>query len=77
MQTLLTSLKPDRSTIEFSQINALLALLAAAILKRLNPDVAPEGLPDISGVMADITQLLDGSITGLAIQQRGLPPMDL
>ena len=27
--------------------------------------------------MADISQLLDASITGVEIQQRGLPPMDL
>jgi len=73
VQTLYTALKPDRTAVEFSGINALLALLAAAIRERLNPD----GPPDISVVMADITQLLDASITGVAIQQRGLPPMDL
>lgn len=73
VQTLYTALKPDRTAVEFSGINALLALLAAAIRERLNPD----GPPDISLVMAEITQLLDASITGVAIQQRGLPPMDL
>jgi type I restriction enzyme R subunit len=70
---LYTALKPDRAAVEFSGIHALLALLASSIRERLNPD----GPPDISGVMADITQLLDASITGVAIQQRGLPPMDL
>lgn len=73
VHTLYTALKPDRTAVEFSGINALLALLAAAIRERLNPD----GPPDISGVMADITQLLDASITGVAIQERSLPPMDL
>jgi type I restriction enzyme R subunit len=73
VQMLYTALKPDRSAVEFSGINALLALLASSIRERLNPD----GPPDISGVMADISQLLDASITGVEIQQRGLPPMDL
>jgi type I restriction enzyme R subunit len=73
VQMLYTALKPDRAAVEFSGINALLVLLASSIRERLNPD----GPPDISGVMADITQLLDASITGVAIQQRGLPPMDL
>jgi len=73
VQMLYTALKPDRTAVEFSGINALLALLASSIRERLNPD----GPPDISRVMADISQLLDASITGVAIQQRGLPPMDL
>ena len=73
VQMLYTALKPDRAAVEFSGIHALLALLASSIREQLNPD----GPPDISDVMADITQLLDASITGVAIQQRGLPPMDL
>jgi type I restriction enzyme R subunit len=47
--------------------------LVAGIRERLNPDAAP----DISDVMAEITQRLDASITGVAMQQRGLPPLDL
>lgn len=70
---LYTALKPDRAAVEFSGIHALLALLASAIRERLNPD----GPPDISAVMADISKLLDASITGVAIQQRNQAPMDL
>jgi type I restriction enzyme R subunit len=73
VQMLYTALKPDRAAVEFTGIHALLALLASSIRERLNPD----GPPDLSGVMADITQLLDASITGVAIQRRGRAPLDL
>lgn len=73
VQMLYTALKPDRAAVEFSGIHALLTLLASAIRERLNPD----GPPDISAVMADISKLLDTSITGVAIQQRNQAPMDL
>ena len=73
VHTLTNALKPDRAAAEFTGIDALLALLAAEIRQQLHPD----GPADLSEVMAGISQLLDASITGVAIQERNLPPMDL
>jgi len=73
VHTLYNALKPDRAAVEFTGIDALLALLAAEMRQQLHP----EGPADLSEVMAGISQLLDASITGVAIQERNLPPMDL
>lgn len=73
VHTLYTALKPDRAAAEFTGIEALLALLAAEIRQQLHP----EGPAELSAVMAGISQLLDASITGVAIQERNLPPIDL
>ncbi|MFM7647650.1 MAG: type I restriction enzyme endonuclease domain-containing protein, partial [Cyanobium sp.] len=73
VHTLTNALKPDRAAAEFTGIDALLALLAAEIRQQLHP----EGPAELSAVMAGISQLLDASITGVAIQERNLPPIDL
>lgn len=73
VKTLYTALKPDRTAVEFSGINALLTLLAASIWEQLNPD----GPADISGVMGEISDLLDNSIKGVAITESKVPPLDL
>ena len=73
VHTLYTALKPDRAAAEFTGIEALLALLAAEIRQQLHP----EGPAELSAVMAGISQLLDASITGVAIQESNLPPIDL
>ena len=73
VKTLYTALKPDRTAVEFSGINALLTLLAASIWEQLHPD----GPADISGVMVEINDLLDTSIMGASIKESKLPPLDL
>jgi type I restriction enzyme R subunit len=73
VRTLYTALKPDRTAVEFSGINALLTLLAASIWEQLHPD----GPADISGVMEEINTVLDTSIKGVAITDSKVPPLDL
>jgi type I restriction enzyme R subunit len=70
--TLFRAVKPDPAALEFAERVACLSTLAETIRARLNPDPA-----DISEVMGDITALLDASITGMTIRDKGPPPLDL
>ncbi len=70
--TLYRAVKPDPAAIEFSLRISGIAMLAAAIRAKLSPNP-----PDIATILGQITGLLDESITGLAIRDGGLPPIDL
>jgi type I restriction enzyme R subunit len=70
--TLYGAVKPDPAAIEFAERAACLATLANAIRAKVNPNP-----PDISGVMGLISAVLDESITGVSIKDRGPPPLDL
>lgn len=65
-------MKPDPVVLEFTGKVACIAALAEAIRAKLNPNP-----PDVSAVMNDINSLLDESITGHEISERGPPPLDL
>ncbi len=66
------AVKPDPAALEFAERVAGILALAAAIRAKLSPDP-----PDIATIMAQITGLLDRSITGLTIREEGPPPIDL
>jgi type I restriction enzyme R subunit len=70
--TLYRAVKPDAAALEFAERVASIAALAAAIRAKISPNP-----PDISTVIAQITGLLDESITGLTIRDGGLPAIDL
>jgi type I restriction enzyme R subunit len=70
--TLYNAVKPDPSALDFASPVACLTAIAAAIRAKLNPNPA-----DISGVMGDISKLLDTSITGVAMPSKAAPVMDL
>jgi type I restriction enzyme R subunit len=70
--TLYRAVKPDPVALEVAQRAALIAILAATIRDKLNPNP-----PDISAVEGQIADLLDESITGLTIRDRGPPPINL
>ena len=70
--TLYRAVKPDVSALEFTGRAACLATLAQAIRTKLNPDP-----PDISQVMGGITELLDDSIVGITVREKGPAPLDL
>ncbi|MBK7780819.1 MAG: type I restriction endonuclease subunit R [Ardenticatenia bacterium] len=70
--TLYGAVKPDPAALEFAQRVAGIMTLAAAIRLMLSPNP-----PDISTIMAQISGLLDTSITGLRIREAGPPPIDL
>lgn len=72
VSTLYCAVKPDPSVLEFVGRVSCLTALAQAIRAKLNPDP-----PDVSAVMNDINGLLDESITGHEISDRGPPPLDL
>ncbi len=72
VSTLYNAVKPDPAALEFASRVACLAATAGAIRAKLNPNPA-----DISGVMGDISILLDASITGVAMPSKPAPVMDL
>ena len=72
VSTLYGAVKPDPAVLEFAGRVACLAALAEAIRAKLNPNP-----PNVSAVMNDINSLLDESITGHEISERGPPPLDL
>jgi type I restriction enzyme R subunit len=70
--TLYRAVKPDPAAIEFSLRISGIAMLAAAIRAKLNPNP-----PDIATILKEIGELLDDSITGHAIREGGPPAIDL
>jgi type I restriction enzyme, R subunit len=64
--------KPDPAALEFASRATCLSTIADAIRAKLNPSPV-----DISGVMGQVTSLLDESITGVTITAVGPPPLDL
>ena len=72
VSTLYGAVKPDPAALEFAGRVACLAAIADAIRAKLNPNPA-----DISGVMGDISKLLDASITGVEMPAKPAPVMDL
>ena len=72
VSTFYRAVKPDPSALEFTGPVALLNMLADAIRAKLNPNPA-----DISEVMGRISDLLDQSITGQEIRDKGAPALDL
>jgi type I restriction enzyme R subunit len=72
VQLLHAAIKPDPAAQEFAASVGALKSIAAAIRLKLNPNP-----PDISAVMGQIGQVLDQSITGIAIRDQGPPSIDL
>jgi type I restriction enzyme R subunit len=70
--TLYRAVKPDPAALEFAGRVACIGTIADAIRAKINPKPA-----DISQVMGDITALLDESITGMTISDKGPPALDL
>jgi type I restriction enzyme R subunit len=72
VQLLHAAIKPDPAAQEFAASVGALNSIAASIRLKLNPNP-----PDISAVMGQIGQVLDQSITGIAIRDQGPPSIDL
>jgi type I restriction enzyme R subunit len=72
VQLLHAAIKPDPAAQEFAASVGALNSIAAEIRLTLNPNP-----PDISAVMGQIGQVLDQSITGIAIRDQGSPSIDL
>lgn len=72
VQLLHAAIKPDPAAQEFAASVGALNSIAASIREKLNPNP-----PDISAVMGQIGQVLDQSITGIAIRDQGPPSIDL
>lgn len=72
VQLLHSAVKPDPAAQEFAPAVGALTTIAAEI--RLSQHPNP---PDISAVMGEIGQVLDQSITGIAIRDQGPPSIDL
>jgi type I restriction enzyme R subunit len=72
VQLLQAAIKPDPAAQEFAASVGALNSIAASIRLKLNPNP-----PDISTVMGQIGQVLDQSITGIAIRNQGPPSIDL
>ncbi len=72
VKTLFLAVKPDLAALEFAERVAGITTLAAAIRAKLNPNP-----PDISEILGQINDLLDGSITGHEIREEGPPPLEL
>jgi type I restriction enzyme R subunit len=70
--TLYRAVKPDAAAIEFSLRISGIATLAAAIRAKRSPNP-----PDITTILAEITGVLDESITGTTIREGGPPAIDL
>jgi type I restriction enzyme R subunit len=66
------AVKPDVAALDFASRVACLSTLVDAIKVKLTPSA-----PDVSGVMGQITALLDASIKGHAIRDGGPPALDL
>jgi type I restriction enzyme R subunit len=69
---LFRAVKPDPVVAEFAPRVACIRTISESIRARVSP-----GAPDISGIMGDISSLLDRSITGMHIHEAGPPPLDL
>ena len=72
VQLLQAAIKPDPTAQEFAASVGALNTIAAAIHEKRHPNP-----PDISAVMGQIGQVLDQSITGIAIRNQGPPSIDL
>jgi type I restriction enzyme R subunit len=72
VQLLHAAIKPDPAAQEFAASVGALNTIAAGIRETLNPNP-----PDITAVMGQIGQVLDQSITGIAIRDQGPPSIDL
>lgn len=72
VQLLHAAIKPDPAAQELAASVGALKSIAASIREKLNPNP-----PDISTVMGQIGQVLDQSITGIAIRDQGPPSIDL
>ncbi|CAG1772685.1 hypothetical protein BAC2_02865 [uncultured bacterium] len=72
VSTLYWAVKPDPVALEFAGRVACLSTLAEAIRAMLAPNP-----PDLSKVIGRINVLLDESITGHEIREKGPPPLDL
>jgi type I restriction enzyme R subunit len=72
VQLLHSAVKPDPAAQEFAAEVGALSMIAASIRETLHPDPV-----DISAVMGDIAQVLDQSISGIAIRDQGPPSIDL
>ena len=72
VQMLHAAIKPHPAAQEFAASVGALNTIAAGIRETLNPHP-----PDISAVMGQIGQVLDQSITGIAIRDQGPPSIDL
>ena len=72
VSTLYKAIKPDPAALEFFNTVVCLSTLVEAIRVRLNPNP-----PDISKIMGSISNILDESITGLAIRKEGPAALDL
>lgn len=72
VQLLFAAIKLDPAALEFAVSVGALNTIAASIREKLNPNPA-----NISAVMGQIGQVLDQSITGIAIRDQGPPSIDL
>lgn len=70
--TLFRAVKPHPSALEFAERVSGVLAIAAAIRAKMSPNP-----PDISEVMARITDVLDESIAGHTIRDSGPPEIDL
>ena len=70
--TLYRAVKPDPVAIQFAGRVACLSAIGDAMRAKLNPNPV-----DISKIMGDISALLDESITGVTLRERGPAPLDL
>ena len=70
--TLYGAVKPDPAALEFAGRVASIAAIAASIRAKLNPNPV-----DISGVMNQVREVLDASITGVDMPTRPAPVMNL
>ena len=70
--TLYRAVKPDPAALEIAGRAACLSTIGGAMRATLNPNP-----PDISRVMGGINDLLDESITGIVISDRGPSALDL
>ena len=72
VQLLHSAVKPDPAAQEFAAAVGALQTIAAEIRLKQHPEPV-----DIEDVMADIAQVLDRSISGIAIRNQGPPSIDL
>jgi len=72
VKVLCGAVKPDLVALEFAGRVACLTAIADAIRAKLNPNPA-----DISEIMGGIGEVLDASITGVAMQEKPAPAIDL
>lgn len=70
--TLYNAVLPDPAALEFVGAVSCMSAIVEAIRAKLDPDK-----PDITAIMGAINGLLDESITGITIRDRGPAPVDL